>query len=61
MVIPLANSSNISLGVNLSDSFSEPFLSLTKNMAIKPPIKMNIMEDHNVPINPIQGIVKLGR
>src|SRR5699024_6062567 len=61
IVTPLANSINISFGVNLSDSFSEPFLSLTKNTAIKPPIKMNIIDDHNVPIKPIHGMVKLGK
>ena len=37
------------------------FLSLTKNIAINPPIKMKINDDHKVPISPMIGIEKLGK
>jgi hypothetical protein len=47
--------------LSLCASTSSPFLSLTKNIAINPPIKMKINDDHKVPISPMIGIEKLGK
>lgn len=61
IVIPRPNSLNISFLVMRCASTSPPFLSLTKNIAINPPIKMKINDDHKVPISPMIGIEKLGK